>query len=285
MNSKEKSSHVDADGVDKFKLDYTKTRNTLESLQNLKKVEIPEAMEGAERRMSEYKFKKNIPEEQELDPEIKNRFMSGVISKERFLSAIEEKLRLIRPSSQADIDYRTKVYRELPTMIADAVHPDLPLRFHGTTIYYTEDILYSGEISSSADRLGVETSYDTGGIISVTTPKSVVVTIEGYTNLLTDLCTIPPGCILVLLPESEVDALAGESMSMVNVNISNNPDRLAYVLTAPENLNKVREWLKDNSHSPEKAVEFFAFAEKMRVLKRQLDEGEVMIGDIVPYKR
>lgn len=102
-----------------------------------------------------------------------------------------------------------------------------PLRFHGGHIYDLETILKSGELSSGADRIGAQTSFDLPGEISVTNAKTVHVTIgdltkarelqmqgreirsTGYIDLLDT--KVPVGFIAVLVPESPEEANMGEN--------------------------------------------------------------------------
>lgn len=166
----------------------------------------------------------------------------NIISNRRYaLSKIEEQLEFLRPANDKDMKYRLRQYDEFAKQIKDLVPDDLPLRFHGCPIYTAKHILESGELSSSVDRLGVETSYDTAGQVSVTTKDSLDITIQGYTHLSDNSC-LPAGCVFVLLPRDEIDAEAGDSLLMGNVDFKLEPDRLYGVITTPENIERISQW-------------------------------------------
>lgn len=168
----------------------------------------------------------------------------NAISSRRYaLSKVEEQLEFLRPANDKDMEYRLRQYNEFARQMKDLVPDDFPLRFHGCPIYTAKHILESGELSSSVDRLGVETSYDTAGQVSVTTKDSLDITIQGYTHLL-DNSNLPAGCVFVLLPKDEIDAEAGDSLLMGNVDFKSEPDRLYGVITTPENVERISQWGK-----------------------------------------
>lgn len=157
------------------------------------------------------------------------------------LSKIIGELEFLRPANEEDIAYRLRQYDEFCEKISKEVPEDLPLRFHGCPIYTAKHILQDGEISSSVDRLGIETSYDTEGQISVTTRKTIDTTVRGYTDLVGNY-NMPSGCIFVLLPKDEADEKIGNSLLMGNINFKDEPDRLVGIITSPENIENVKEW-------------------------------------------
>ena len=81
-------------------------------------------------------------------------------TKKNALEQIENQLEFLRPSSQEDMNYRLKQYNEFSEQVKSEVPDDLHLCFHGCPIYAAKQIIKDGEISSSVDRIGSETSYD-----------------------------------------------------------------------------------------------------------------------------
>ncbi len=92
------------------------------------------------------------------------------------MESFKSEMSFLRKPTLEDIEYRKRQFRDFHRKIRDLVPDDLPLRFHGSPIHLSREIIRSGEISSSVDRVGFETSYDTGGQISVTTKDSIEIT-------------------------------------------------------------------------------------------------------------
>ena len=93
------------------------------------------------------------------------------------LEQINNQLEFLRPSSQEDMDYRLKQYSEFSKQVKSEVPDDLHLCFHGCPIYAAKHIIEDGEISSSVDRIGSETSYDVSDQVSVTTKNTIETTV------------------------------------------------------------------------------------------------------------
>jgi hypothetical protein len=266
---------------DRFAERFEEIRAHLEERKATTKQGHEEAKQGYEERLNNYRKVKGI----EATPEIEMLFKQQIAGKELALAILEDKLRFLRPSSKEDTEYRLRIYDEFPNMIKSAVHNDLPLRFHGTHIYSAEDAIHSGEISSSVDRLGTETSFNVSGQVSVTTPQTIGTTIRDHTDLNSESYTMPPGCIFVLLPSSEIEEQAGESMLMGNINFKKEPERLFRILTAPENIPTVKGWMKTEGQDPEKVTEFFTFVDEMRDLNHEITTKKIDIKTFTPYKQ
>lgn len=193
-----------------------------------------------------------------------------ISSRKNALVQIEDQLEFLRPSDEKDMEYRLRQYDEFSKKMKDLIPENLPLRFHGCPIYTAKHIIESGEISSSVDRLGVETSYDTEGQISVTTKDTLDTTIQGYTHLSENF--LPAGCVFVLLPKDEQDAKAGDSMLMGNVNFQQEPNRLYGIITTPENIERVSQWAKLSGIDLSKIHDFDEFAKSF---ERQKDDIKI----------
>lgn len=181
-----------------------------------------------------------------------------IIRNQNALKQIDEQIEFSRPENEQDILYRQRQYDEFPDLIKRIVPDEIPLRFHGCPINVAQHILEDGEISSSVDRLGVETSYDTEDQVSVTTKDTIETTVRGYAGLAGNY-SMPAGCIFVVLPRDEIDAKAGDSMLMSNVSFKENPERLVSVITSPENLERVSQWAQESGIDTSKICDYDGF--------------------------
>lgn len=204
-------------------------------------------------------------------------------SAEQSLKNSEWQLEFLRPSSEEDRAYRLKVMKELPKRILESTPPDLPLRFHGAPIYTSREIIASKGLSSSVDRLGVETSYDVSDQVSVTMSDTIKVTLDSYTGLAGEH-EVPAGCVFVLLPKSEEDSRSGVHMLMGNVDFEEHPNRLFAVMTSGENVERVRQWAQDSGLDSTKVKEFFEFADELSELKSDVEQGKVNPQEYVSYE-
>lgn len=217
------------------------------------------------------------------DPEYQARAYAPVSTTLHAIEVIKSRIEFARPRSAEDIAYRQKVMDELGRAIVAAVPSGYPLRFHGAPLYAIRDILASGGLSSSVDRLGAPTSYDVADQVSVTMPDTIDTTISGYTGLVGDEYLLPAGGIFVLLPRSQEEAEAGSSMLMNNVNFSEHPEQFVSLLTSPENLPRVREWATSAGVNPDAVCEFFDFPDQLRATGERIARGEVTLQELVPY--
>jgi len=174
------------------------------------------------------------------------------------LQQIKDQLTFLRPANEEDMRYRLRQYDEFHKIMKECIPEDLPLRFHGCKIYTAKYIIESGEISSSVDRLGIETSYDITGQISVTTKDTLQTTVQGYAGL-NGTYELPGGCIFVLYPKDEFDAESGKSMLMENVNIRKEPNRLFAIITTPENIEIVKNWCQEYDIDSSKVYDYDNF--------------------------
>ena len=189
----------------------------------------------------------------------------------------------MRPTSEEDIAYRQRVTSELPAKILKNCPPELPLRFHGAPIFTSQEIIASKGLSSSVDRIGIETSYDVAGQVSVTVPETIQTTLDSYTGLIEGGYEVPAGCVFVVLPESKEDADAGRSMLMGNIDFETQPEQLFAIMASSENVEQVKQWAKDAGLDPSKVKEFFEFADSLSELKEAFENGTARAQDYVSY--
>jgi hypothetical protein len=228
------------------------------------------------------RFNQTYREKFGREPE-QGEFDGSVTMAEATLVSLEHELAFLRPSSEEDVAYRQRIAAEFSAGVRNAAPKDLPLRFHGASIYESRDIIITGGLSSSVDRLGAQTSMDGAGQVSVTTPDSIHITMEGYVDLFESNCCIPTGCTFVMLPGSQEDAAAGESMLMGNVDFTEEPDRLFAILASPETMSDVQGWAATAGIDPGRVTEYFAFVDQLADLSTQIDSGALNAQDLVPY--
>jgi hypothetical protein len=205
------------------------------------------------------------------DPERAAQALGSVRAAERGMAITKDRIDLARPRQSEDISYRDWARENLGPAIREAIPIGLPLRFHGAPIYAARDIIASGGISSSVDRLGIETSYDVADQISVTTPDSLEVSLDSYTGLSQDKYFTPAGCLFAVLPATHEDVEAGKvSMLMGNVDFKEHPEQLVGIMTTPENIYRVKEWTNSAGIDPSLVVEFKEFPNALRAQSQEL---------------
>lgn len=165
-------------------------------------------------------------------------------------------LSFLRMGNREDADYRIEIYANFHELIKEKVGDSLPLRFHGTSIFYAKEIIRSGRITSSQDRFGYITSTDLNGHFSATKVNNIDETIKGYTHLLD--FRMPAGCVFVLLPGIFNRRLVYENQ-MKNVNFRKNPRELFAIMTTPENIERVKSWCMTSGIDPSKVCDFYEF--------------------------
>lgn len=259
-----------------YRAKFEHKRDHLESVKEDREARLGQKRDRAEQMAQKYEERKGHPP----TPEWLASFSAPA---EQGVRHIKGQLEFLRPTSEADIAYRNKVVTELPSKIREAAPADLPLRFHGTPIYTARDVFASKGLSSSVDRLGVETSYDVSDQVSVTTPATVETTLNSYTGLTEQDCYVPAGCVFVLLPSTQIDANAGASMLMSNVDFASHPEQLFAVMTSEENIDMVQKWAQDAGIDAGKIVEFFEFADKLSEVKSSFERGAARAEDYAQY--
>lgn len=154
------------------------------------------------------------------------------------------KEKFIRPNFPDDIAYRERLTDDFSTKIASIIGEDETIRFHGTPIYFTKEILKSGAILSSSARFdGYDKSTDLKDEISVSTAKNISRTLSFFTDLYSFQQSLPSGCLFVL-KAAHVDAGLTQYSAMKSFSFKEQPERLLGICTTPENIPVVKEWLK-----------------------------------------
>lgn len=125
---------------------------------------------------------------------------------------------------------------------------DCELCFHGTPIWNTQKILQSGNISSMADKPSKDEDK-----IYVTTIEKVWFTIRHFADL--GNYAYPAGCIFVLTPKDEEEIKSSREQNKINsVNFECECDRLKAIITTPENLKLVKQWVKQSGLNIDESI-------------------------------
>lgn len=181
-------------------------------------------------------------------------------------------LRFVRPNSQDDIKYRDdKQGENYVKKLQEVISPNLDLRFHGTPIYFAEQIIKSGSISSTADRYdGYIKSTDMKGEISASTVKTLSRTIDFFSDMAGYMHSLPAGCIFAMYPKDEADANYGPDL-LHSVNFRENPEQLFGVFTTPENIEQVTKWMEEAGFKDKGVYTFEGFLEAVKEKSQEID--------------
>ena len=174
-----------------------------------------------------------------------------------------DKLKYLRPAFSEDISYRREIVEDFPCWAHEHIPDDLHLVFHATGIANAERILNSGRITSGKDRWTIRTSGDGAGEISISTKDSLFISLAGHMDLVGQKYYLPGGCLFVLQVDEEKYKIAKDDAHIPNVQLRKKPDQLYAIVTTPENVDRVKWWMKKNDFSPQKVCDFKSFQEKI----------------------
>ena len=169
-----------------------------------------------------------------------------------------------------DVDYRINYLTSKAFIknLSDSFPEDLPLRFHGSPIHRVKQIIESGFISSSVDRLGFETSTNNqSNQISCYDRNYLSSSIINYTDL-TDIYK-PLGCLFVLIDSNSSDVNGRGLYSMPNFNLKDNPDKLFGIITSPESVPIVKYWCNQYGIDSNKVFDYNEFIEYRKQSKKK----------------
>ncbi len=179
--------------------------------------------------------------------EFKKKIYKGtIIRRKNYLKDIKNILNNLREPMIEDIEYRKYIMENYANDIEKYVPEDLHLCFHGCPIYTAKEIIETKSLSSSVDRIGTETSYDTTDQVSVTTKDTIITTLDGYSDIHSLEYTIPCGVVFVINPKDESEIQSSKGMVIANVNL-NDKNRLYAILSTPENMDKLKEWCNNSN--------------------------------------
>ena len=178
----------------------------------------------------------------------------------------ELELGFIRPNSLEDIEYRNYQANNFVKKLKEIQGlPDrLDLRFHGTQIYLAEQIIKDGKISARADMNEyLEEQAFKKETIWASNIESVGWTVKSFTNLTDYERKLPCGCVFALLPKDKEDANLGEDI-LYAVDFRKNPQQLYGIFTSPENIQRVKEWMRNSGFDPDIVYTFEGFLKTVK---------------------
>ena len=243
---------------------------------------VPKVRERTERNLAKLRQREGVDDV--TRNELENKFRASIVVAEGAVEQQKNILRFSRPIKEDDVQERERVYKNFSKEARNVIHPDLPLRFHGTSIHRAEQVIREKGLSSSVDRIGVETSYDVSDQVSVTTPRLLETTIHSYSGLIGEDRMVPAGCIFVMLPKSNLEERAGESMLMGNVSFDAEPERLVSVITSTEMKNDVADWMNNSGLDSTKVHTYDEFLESMEDLTGKINRDSNVLDNLVPYR-
>lgn len=165
----------------------------------------------------------------------------------------------IRENQDADIGYRNQLVGSFAKQVKSLLPENSVLRFHGTSIFFAEEILKSGKISSLAERFdGYIKSTDATAKISVSDVNGLARTVNYFMDANSYLRCMPCGCLFVL--DGEGQALEQDARDVMDsVDFNKDPEKLVAVISSPENVEKIKGWLDDAGLALELACTFEDF--------------------------
>lgn len=155
-----------------------------------------------------------------------------------------------RPRNTEDIKYRRMISMNYENLLKSTLSEDCDYCFHGTPIWNAIKIITSKQITAEIDR-NKETPEPTNksGFISVTTIKNVWFTIKQFTDL--SNFDYPAGVIFVLKAKNYDEFKYAQNTNTIhNVNFSQNPEQLQFIITSPESKQIIKDIIENTSSLP-----------------------------------
>lgn len=151
-----------------------------------------------------------------------------------------------RPSNKEDIKYRKIIQVTFEKRLQEVVDENCTLCFHGTPIWNAKEIIKSGNISALIDRVGSgENVLHMPGQISVSTINNLWFTLKYHADLFN--YDYPAGCIFVIEPKNEEEIKSSREKNYINnIDFEENPERIKYIITTPENIELVKKWINES---------------------------------------
>lgn len=202
----------------------------------------------------------------------------------------EKELVFMRPNKQADIAERKAAFVNFAQKVL-AVDPEgeLALRFHSTTLAATKDIIESGGLISSVDRLdGFLETTNYSNEISVSEIQNIQYSINYWTDIEGYHGCRPCGCMFVVQPRTQEEANMIAGRQMHNVLFHEHPEQLIAIVTTSENVEKVKGWLREVGLFVDDVYRFDEFAAALENIKdslvpeyKKVQEKEIVCDSLV----
>lgn len=240
---------------EEYKLELLKLKNQKEKLEKSYKKD-------------QEKLKKAILEGSKNIEIIRNQ----LIRKQNGLNAIYNKLENIRVGSTESEAEKLNAYSHFYNQLVQTLDEDKKYYYHGCKdLSLVKQIIESKKIVSGSDRTGVETSLDVSETISVTTIKTLNITVQGYAGL-QNPSYLPAGAIFVIKPDENYD-----ENSIITRNVYFKDDNsLIAIITTKENVKKIKEWLSQNDLDQSKCYDYDSFIKNVNFI----EDGQKIKGTI-----
>ncbi len=172
---------------------------------------------------------------------------------------VRGKLKFLRRNTQSDIDYRDEQIHTFTKKLGKILPDSERLIFHASPIYNAEKIIKSGRIISGKDLWTISTSGDPKGKFSATTKDQLETCVLGYAGLNSYVGFLPAGVIFVLKAQNDSEyQMAKDDSYMKNVNFKQNPAHLYGLISTPENLPRLKNWMDEQKH-PQPIYDYNSF--------------------------
>ena len=199
-------------------------------------------------------------------------------------------LKFIRPNNKDDIEYRSQMHSDLfvyqlQNIIAPNGTPLMDLRFHGTPIYFAQQIIETGSITSSMDRFGnYNNSTNINGEISASRIQDLKKTMDRYSDMIAYKRCMPAGCVFALFPRDYEDSVYGVD-TMHNIDFRKNPQQLFGIFTTPENIKQVKGWMSEYGFNPDLVYNFEEFLKATQMAVLNITNNQILNEGGTPTTR
>ena len=167
----------------------------------------------------------------------------------------------IRPNNQADLDERIRVFSSFGEELLNIVGEKSQLRFHGTSIYFANEIIKDRKISPLVDRIeGYTASTDLPGEISASVITDVNRSLKNYIDIDSFRNNLPCG-VLFVLNEKNGDQELRSSDEMQSVDFGSMPEQLVGILCTSEVKDMVSKWCLTSNVDANKVFTYDGFLE------------------------
>ena len=203
---------------------------------------------------------RNNASEEEIQ---KNSEAEKIMRRRLFVAKANRKY--VRPNKWDDVRYRKHQENFFQTKVQKVIPDNLLLRFHGSPLWFSEEIIKTQKIVPSFDTYDIKTSCDEKGRISVTQASNLNRwTTSLYARLFEYKQSLPAGCIFAIFPLSESE-LDDNRWTMNKVDFSEHPEQLYKIITTPENIGLVKKWCKESGLDTSYVCDYNKF---IKILKK-----------------
>ena len=218
-------------------------------------------------------IKRQFPEGSKEYENAKEEMYRWIVALDRHKSETE----FFRANTQEDIDYREEQILNFPDKLKEVLSPNFDLRFHSTSIGFAKQIIQSKQITSTPDRYdGYIKNSDGIGEISVSNRDDINRTIRYYSCLSQYSQALPAGCVFALLPKDKKDAANYKRSVIASVDFRHNPEQLFGIFTTPENIERVKGWMKESELNPNLVYTYEEFLEAVKI-KSEIEDKNVSL--------